>query len=106
MAADGTAAYLTADATRFFTSCAEPVATDREAWRALRLRCPACGLVPIFHGWFAMHKTCANCGRRFDRAPGYLLGSVYFNCLKLEPYAWPDTLRSWPSQYEKKPMLR
>lgn len=26
-----------------------------------------------------MHERCANCGRKFDRAPGYLLGSIYFN---------------------------
>jgi uncharacterized protein (DUF983 family) len=48
-------------------------------WRALRLRCPACGKSPIFRGWFAMHEHCANCGRRFNRGPGYLLGSIYFN---------------------------
>ena len=47
--------------------------------RALRLRCPACGQAPIFRGWFAMHEACAACGRRFDRGPGYLLGSIYFN---------------------------
>jgi uncharacterized protein (DUF983 family) len=48
-------------------------------WRALRLRCPTCGEAPIFRGWFLMHDRCANCGRRFDRGPGYLLGSIYFN---------------------------
>jgi uncharacterized protein (DUF983 family) len=48
-------------------------------WRALRLRCPACGHAPIFRGWFSMHDVCAACGRRFDRGPGYLLGSIYFN---------------------------
>lgn len=26
-----------------------------------------------------MNDPCENCGRRFDRAPGYLLGSIYFN---------------------------
>jgi SAM-dependent methyltransferase len=25
---------------------------------------------------------------------------------KLEEYCWPDTLRSWPAEYEKKPLLR
>jgi uncharacterized protein (DUF983 family) len=49
------------------------------SWRALRLRCPACGQAPIFAGWFAMHEKCARCGRRFNRGPGYLLGSIYFN---------------------------
>jgi len=48
-------------------------------WRALRLKCPACGRAPIFRGWFAMNETCAACGRRFNRDPGYLLGSIYFN---------------------------
>lgn len=26
-----------------------------------------------------MHDRCPTCGRKFDRAPGYLLGSIYFN---------------------------
>lgn len=26
-----------------------------------------------------MHTCCPDCGRKFDRAPGYLLGSIYFN---------------------------
>ena len=26
-----------------------------------------------------MHERCAGCGRKFDRAPGYLLGSIYMN---------------------------
>ena len=26
-----------------------------------------------------MDDPCAHCGRRFHRAPGYLLGSIYFN---------------------------
>lgn len=26
-----------------------------------------------------MHETCPACGRPFNRDPGYLLGSIYFN---------------------------
>ncbi len=26
-----------------------------------------------------MHDRCEACGRKFDRSPGYLLGSIYFN---------------------------
>jgi len=26
-----------------------------------------------------MNAACQSCGRRFDRGPGYLLGSIYFN---------------------------
>jgi Protein of unknown function (DUF983) len=48
-------------------------------WRALQLRCPACGGAPLFRGWFAMNEKCAACGRQFNRGPGYLLGSIYFN---------------------------
>jgi uncharacterized protein (DUF983 family) len=47
--------------------------------RALRLRCPACGVGKIFRGWFTMHDACSHCGRTFDRGPGYFLGSIYFN---------------------------
>ncbi|HYO23690.1 MAG TPA: DUF983 domain-containing protein [Lacipirellulaceae bacterium] len=47
--------------------------------RALALRCPKCGGARLFAGWFAMHPRCAACGRKFDRAPGYFLGSIYFN---------------------------
>ncbi len=48
-------------------------------WRGLRLRCPACGASPVFRGWFEMHDRCPTCGRRFNRAPGYFLGSIFFN---------------------------
>lgn len=26
-----------------------------------------------------MNDPCSHCGRKFDRSPGYLLGSIYFN---------------------------
>jgi uncharacterized protein (DUF983 family) len=48
-------------------------------WRSMRLRCPRCGKTPLFGGWFAMHDRCPACGRKFNRAPGYFLGSIYFN---------------------------
>lgn len=48
-------------------------------WRALRLRCPSCGRVNIFDGWFTMHKICQACGRRHQRDAGFFLGSIYFN---------------------------
>ena len=47
--------------------------------RGLRLRCPACGDGRIFHTWLTMNDPCQRCGRKFDREPGYLLGSIYFN---------------------------
>lgn len=47
--------------------------------RAARLRCPICGKGHIFRGWFAMNETCPDCGRPFNRGPGFFLGSIYFN---------------------------
>lgn len=47
--------------------------------RALRLRCPACGQGKLFRNWLSMNDPCPGCGRKFDRAPGYLLGAIYFN---------------------------
>ncbi len=47
--------------------------------RGLRLRCPACGQGKIFRNWINMNDPCPACGRKFNRAPGYLLGSIYFN---------------------------
>lgn len=47
--------------------------------RSLRLRCPLCGEGQLFAGWFKMHPTCSGCGFKYDRSPGYFLGSIYFN---------------------------
>ncbi len=47
--------------------------------RALQLRCPACGKGKLFRGWLSMLGSCSDCGRKFDREAGYLLGSIYFN---------------------------
>jgi uncharacterized protein (DUF983 family) len=48
-------------------------------WRALRLRCPVCGRGKLFRNWFTMHPVCGHCGLKYERAPGYFLGSIYFN---------------------------
>jgi uncharacterized protein (DUF983 family) len=47
--------------------------------RALRLHCPRCGLGRLFIGWFTMPERCTECGLKFERAPGYYLGSAYIN---------------------------
>jgi uncharacterized protein (DUF983 family) len=47
--------------------------------RALRLRCPNCGGGKLFTGWFRMHPRCSECGLKFERGPGYWLGSIYVN---------------------------
>lgn len=47
--------------------------------RALRLRCPRCGTGRLFIGWFTMPERCSECGLKYERAPGYFLGSSYIN---------------------------
>jgi len=47
--------------------------------RALRLRCPRCGAGRLFTGWFTMPERCSECRLKYERAPGYFLGSTYIN---------------------------
>lgn len=47
--------------------------------RALRLHCPRCGEGKLFTGWFTMPERCSGCNLKFERAPGYFLGSAYIN---------------------------
>ncbi len=48
-------------------------------WRAARLRCPICGQGKLFCGWFSMPQRCEHCNFRFERSPGYWLGSIFVN---------------------------
>ena len=47
--------------------------------RALKLQCPLCGQDKMFSGWFHMNPTCRQCGLKYEREPGYFLGSIYIN---------------------------
>ena len=47
--------------------------------RALRLKCPLCGKGRLFKGLLRMPPQCNHCGFRFERSPGYWLGSIYVN---------------------------
>jgi uncharacterized protein (DUF983 family) len=54
--------------------------TTRQRWLALlRQRCPVCGRAPLFRGAVTMHETCLGCGLRFEREPGYFMGSMYIS---------------------------
>jgi uncharacterized protein (DUF983 family) len=33
----------------------------------------------MFHGLLAMNERCRGCGLKFEREPGYFLGSIYLN---------------------------
>ena len=48
-------------------------------FRALRLKCVRCGQTAMFTGLFRMHERCTHCGLKFEREPGYFLGSIYIN---------------------------
>lgn len=48
-------------------------------YRGVTLRCPACGNGKLFRNMFQMHPECPECGFRYERAPGYFLGSTYIN---------------------------
>ena len=43
-------------------------------WRALALRCPACGQGPIFGAHFRMNQRCEGCGAVFWKNEGEWLG--------------------------------
>lgn len=55
--------------------------------RALRLRCPRCGVGVLFRSLVRMNSQCEGCGLTYEREPGYFLGSTYVNygwtCLSL-----------------------
>ena len=38
-----------------------------------------CGRGRLFRGWLRMPASCNVCGYRFERGPGYWLGSIYIN---------------------------
>lgn len=60
-------------------AASQPQQLSKLLWRGLMLCCPKCGRAPVFRGWFAIYDRCATCGRKFNRAPGYFLGSIFFN---------------------------
>src|SRR5215468_4453593 len=47
--------------------------------RALRLRCPRCGVGPLYERGLSMLERCPTCGLRYEREPGYFVGAVYVN---------------------------
>lgn len=64
--------------------------TGRNAWRyllrAIRLRCPTCGISPVFlplsrvenlTDWFETLEGCPRCGYVYHREPGYFLLALW-----------------------------
>src|SRR5262249_10140721 len=48
-------------------------------WRALRLRCVACGRRPVLITWLREAPACPYCGFRSQREEGYWVGSYTVN---------------------------
>ena len=51
----------------------------RAILRGLARRCPWCGQVKLFRGWFRMAESCPRCGLRLEREEGAFLGSLALN---------------------------
>lgn len=79
--------------------------------RAVRLRCPVCGISPIFpalnrtrslHDWFTPLDGCPRCGYAYDREPGYFLLSIWAvnygaaSLLAITLYVLFEWLYDWP----------
>ncbi len=70
-------------------------------WRAVRLRCPNCGVGRMFRSWFRMVDACPNCGLATTRGEdGYIVGAYMFNIITAElllaAICGTIALRSWP----------
>jgi uncharacterized protein (DUF983 family) len=47
--------------------------------RAFRLRCPRCGIGPLFRGFLKVNDACASCGLDFRQESGYYVGAMWLN---------------------------
>lgn len=58
----------------------------RLTWRALRLRCPNCGVGHPLKSWFRLRHACPVCGMRLDRGEDedYYFGGMLFNAMVAE----------------------
>ena len=52
--------------------------------RGLRLKCPNCGLGPLYDSVFRMNKACYYCDLVFEREQGYFIGAIYINVIATE----------------------
>lgn len=71
------------------------LAFRKSIWSALRLRCPRCGVAPLFRGFFLMYPECLSCNLRFEREQGYFVGAIYINyaataIITIAGYVWLD----------------
>ena len=70
--------------------------------RALKLRCPHCGVGRVFDSWFHMRESCPACHLRLERGEqGYIVGAYMFNIIAAELLfalaAVAVLVATWPS---------
>ncbi len=53
-------------------------------WRALKLRCPVCGLSSILRLPFHIKYECDTCGAIFKREEGFFVGAIMANVVATE----------------------
>ncbi len=53
-------------------------------WRALRLRCPRCGVGALYRRGYTMYDSCGSCGWVFEREEGYWTGAMAVNLVVTE----------------------
>jgi len=52
---------------------------DTAISRGVKLVCPRCGEGKLYRGFVRMYDHCSVCDLKYERAPGYFLGSIYIN---------------------------
>src|SRR5438046_7136701 len=62
----------------------DPGRATRILRRGLKLRCPDCGLGPLYRKAFRMHTHCEYCGLIYEREQGYFVGAIYINVMATE----------------------
>lgn len=77
--------------------------------RALQLRCPRCGESQLFSGLIRMNERCDHCGLKYEREPGYFLGSTYLNygwtCLSMTAaFMFLRFVMGYPARYIAPPL--
>ena len=55
--------------------------------RALRGRCPQCGVGALFGGYARLHRACPECGLVYRREQGAQTGSMYVSAVVTEIFA-------------------
>jgi uncharacterized protein (DUF983 family) len=56
----------------------------RVLWRAIRLRCPACGVSSLIERPFHIQHHCPSCRSLFKREEGFFVGAILANVIITE----------------------